>query len=216
MRVRSRLRHAAVASWAALMIALGDGCGARHRPPANDDGAVMLASMTRGPACDRSDQDTSRFMHLPLYRACAVSVKARAVTNDVRPEFRPSGRDRSCYSATIELAVDAAGRPEVRTARVVKATDPMYGHAVLAIIPALRFEPARLGGRTVRQLYQLREVLITRAGARWAGGAGARTPVSGSRTGAFGGAGAGGTTGSVPGSQPGSQLPTTSNPPPIC
>ena len=217
MRVRSRSCHVAIASWAALVIALGDGCGAKHRPAANDDGSVVLSSMTRGPACDRSDQDSSHFMHLPLYRACAVSVKARATTNDVRPEFRPSGRDRTCYSATIELAVDTAGRPEVRTARVVKATDPMYGHAVLAILPALRFEPARLGGRTVRQIYQLREVLITRAGARWAdGGAGTRAPVSGSRTGAFGGAGAGGATGPVPGSQPGSQLPTTSYPAPIC
>ena len=140
MRVR-RLCHVSIASWAALMIALGDGCGAKHPPAVNDTGSVMLSSMTRGPACDRSDQDTSRFMHVPLYRACAVSVKARAVTNDVRPEFRASGRDRSCYSATIELAVDTAGRPEVRTARVVKATDPMYGNAVLAILPALRFEP---------------------------------------------------------------------------
>jgi uncharacterized membrane protein YgcG len=217
MRVRSRLCHVSIASSAALVIVLGSACGAKHPPLGPDDGTVVLASMTRGPACDRSDQDTSRFMHLPLYRACAVSVKARVVTNDVRPEFRPSARDRSCYSATIDVAVDTAGRPEIRTARVVRTTDPMYGHAVLAILPALRFEPARLGGRPVRQLHQLREVLVVRAGGRWIeGGTGGRIAVSGSRTGTFMGGGGGGAAGAVPGSQPGSQLPTTSGPLPIC
>jgi hypothetical protein len=217
MHVRSRLCHLSIASSAAFVIALGNACGAKHPPMGPDDGTVVLSSMTRGAACDRSDQDTSRYMHLPLYRACAVSMTARVVTNDVRPDFRPSVRDRSCYSATIEMAVDTAGRPEIRTARVVRTTDPMYGHAVLGILPALRFEPARLGSRPVRQLYQLREILVVRAGGRWIeGGTGGRFTVSGSRTGTFMGGGGGGATGAVPGSQPGSQLPTTSGPPPIC
>ena len=66
-------------------------------------------------ACDHGDQDTSHYLHTPLYRACAVSVKARPVANDVRPEFRATGRDRSCFSAVIQLAVDTAGFPESRS-----------------------------------------------------------------------------------------------------
>ena len=129
-------------------------------------------------ACDHADQDTSHYLHTPLYRACAVSVKARAIANDVRPEYRPNGRDRSCFSAVIQVAVDTAGFPEGRTARVVRASDPGFAAAVLAIVPAMRFEPARLGEHRVRQLFELREVMVIRQGRAYFGG-GPRPAVAG-------------------------------------
>jgi hypothetical protein len=198
------------ASWA---IALLDGCGAKH--PHADDGDRMAVS-TGTPlarACDHGDQDTSHYLHTPLYRACAVSVKARPTNNDVRPDFRATGRDRSCFSAVIQVAVDTVGLPESRTARVVKANDPGFAAAVLAIVPALRFQPARLGERPVRQLFELREVMVIRQG-RGFFGSGPRPVVSGTR--GFGGGGGGGGMGTPPGSSPGSQLPTTASAPPIC
>jgi hypothetical protein len=117
------------------------------------------SSLVRGAACDRSDQDTTHFLHAPLYRACAVSLAAQRIASDMRPEFSSTGRSQSCYFALVELAVDTLGRPELRTARLVRASDPGFGAEVLALVPGLRFQPARLGDRRVRQLYQLREVL---------------------------------------------------------
>jgi hypothetical protein len=204
-------------SLACLAIALVDGCGAKH--PRADEGHALAAStgtpLARG--CDHGDQDTSHYLHTPLYRACAVSVKARPIANDVRPEFRATGRDRSCFSAVIQVAVDTAGYPEGRTARVVRATDPGFAAAVLAIVPTLRFEPARLGERRVRQLFEMREVMVTRQG-RAAFGGGPRPVASGTRGGGGMGSSMGGGMGGAgsPGSSPGSQLPTSASAPPMC
>ena len=141
MRVGYRSWPMVLVASALLAIVLLDGCGAKH-PRADNEEA--LAARTGTPlahrACDHGDQDTSHYLHTPLYRACAVSVKARPIANDARPEFRATGRDRSCFSAVIQVAVDTAGFPESRTARVVRATDP--GFADAARPPHDRTRPA--------------------------------------------------------------------------
>jgi hypothetical protein len=163
MCVPLRWSRLAVLSATLLVVLLAAGCASRRAVAARHDD-LDRASLVRGRPCDRSDQDTTRYLHLPLYRACAVTVAARRIPSDMRPEFFPASRDRSCFSALIEFAVDTLGRPEARSARLVKATDPSYGAAALAIVPGLRFEPARLGDRRVRQIYELREVLLLRRG----------------------------------------------------
>ena len=163
MRIPIRWSRVVVASATLLVAAFAAGCAARKAPASRQDD-LDRTTLVHGRACDRSDQDTTRYLHLPLYRACAVTVAARRIPSDIRPEFFPASRDRSCFSALIELAVDTLGRPEVRTARVVRATDPSFGAAALAIVPGLRFEPAWLGDRRVRQIYELREVLVLRRG----------------------------------------------------
>lgn len=161
MCIPLRWSRVAVLSSALLTVSVVTACATRRARDARLDD-LDRTSMVRGQACDRADQDTTHYLHLPLYRACAVTLGARRVATDVRPEFWPTGRDRNCFSALVHLAVDTLGRPEPRTARLVRASDPGYGAAVLAIIPTLRFEPAWLGGRRVRQLYELREVLLVR------------------------------------------------------
>jgi hypothetical protein len=180
MCVRSHCSRVVLLSSTLLTLTAATACGARRAAaPRYDD--LDHTSMVRGHACDRSDQDTSRYLHVPLYRNCAVSISARRVANDVRPEFWPTSRDRSCFLAVVELAVDTLGRPEPRTARVVRASDPGYAAAVLAIVPALRFEPARLGERRVRQIYELREVLLVRRGRGLEGAGDQRQQASASR-----------------------------------
>jgi hypothetical protein len=192
-------------------IVLLDGCAAKH-PREGDGGPVASTGTPLARACDHADQDTSHYLHTPLYRACAVSVKALAIANDVRPEYRPNGRDRSCFSAIIQVAVDTAGFPEGRTARVVRASDPGFAAAVLAIVPAMRFEPARLGDHRVRQLFELREVMVIRQGRAFFG-SGMRPAAAGTR--GFGGGG-GRTSSAPPGASSGSQLPSSASAPPMC
>jgi hypothetical protein len=213
MRVGFRSWPVVLVSSTLLAIVLLDGCGAKH-PHADDDALAASTGTPLRHGCDHADQDTTHYLHTPLYRACAVSVKARPITNDVRPEYRPTGRDRSCFSAVIQMAVDTAGFPESRTVRVVRATDPSFAAAVLAIVPAMRFEPARLGERRVRQLFELREVMVIRQGRSGFGG-GPRPVVAGAR-GFGGGIGGGGLTNTPPGSLPGSQLPTSGSGPSPC
>jgi hypothetical protein len=173
MCVRSRWSSVVVPSSTLLVMLLGAACGAgRGHSGRYDD--LDRTSLVRGAACDRSDQDTTHYLHLPLYRACAVTIAARRIANDMRPEFSPPGRDQNCFFALVELAVDTLGRPELRTTRLVRASDPGFGAEVLAVVPGLRFEPARLGDRRVRQLYQLREMLRTPRGRGLDGSAGQR------------------------------------------
>ena len=162
MCVRIRWSRVGVLPYA-LLVAFAAACASRPPAAARYDD-LDRATLVHGRACDRSDQDTTRYLHLPLYRSGAVTVAARRIPSDLRPDFFPASRERSCFAALIEFAVDTLGRPEVRTARLVRATDPSFGAATMAIVSGLRFEPARLGNRPVRQIYELREMLLLRRG----------------------------------------------------
>jgi hypothetical protein len=212
MRVGLHSWQVVLVASALSAIALLDGCSAKHPRADERDRLAATTGTPLARACDHGDQDTSHYLHTPLFRACAVSVKARPIANDVRPDFRPSGRDRSCFAAVIQVAVDTAGFPESRTARVVRATDPGFAAAVLAIVPAMRFEPARLGERPVRQLYDLREVMVIRQG-RTTFSSGPRPSMAGARVFGGGGGGGGGIPNTPPGSSPGSQLPMPASAP---
>jgi hypothetical protein len=107
----------------------------------------------RGRSCDRSDQDTSSYAHAPLYLTCAVDVPARLVEQRLQPDFRPDMHDRACYSARLTVAVDVMGHPEPGTVHIVRYTDRAYAQAVEAAVPGFRFEPARLEGEPVRQVF---------------------------------------------------------------
>ncbi len=180
MCVRIRCSRVVLLSSTVLTLILAAACAA-HRAPDSRLDDLDHTSMVRGHACDRSDQDTTHYLHVPLYLACAVTVAARRVANDLQPDFYPGGRDRSCFTAFIQLSVDTLGRPEMRTVRLVRASDPGFGAALLAIVPGLRFEPARLGDRRVRQIYEMREVLLVRRGRGLEASAGTRQAIGGAR-----------------------------------
>lgn len=70
----------------------------------------------------------------------------------MRPDFQSSASENGCLSAEVEFVVDAAGVPEFGSQRVVRATTRAFGEAVLAMVPRLKYEPARLAGAPVRQI----------------------------------------------------------------
>src|SRR4051812_21743223 len=67
-------------------------------------------------SCGLVGRDSVFALAGPVYHDCAVDRKARLVSTGVHPDFRPTAR--GCYSAEVEFVVDAAGRPEVGTARL--------------------------------------------------------------------------------------------------
>lgn len=56
--------------------------------------------------------------------------------------------------ARLSFVVDTLGRVEPGTATVMESTHPAFALAVQAALPRLRFAPARVGGRAVRQLVE--------------------------------------------------------------
>lgn len=53
-----------------------------------------------------------------------------------------------------QFVVDTMGRAEVRTFKVLKSSHDLFGTAVKNALPGMRFIPAEVGGRKVRQLVQ--------------------------------------------------------------
>lgn len=56
--------------------------------------------------------------------------------------------------ARLSFVVDTLGRVELETVRVIESTHPAFAVAVQAALPRMRFAPARVGGRAVRQLVE--------------------------------------------------------------
>lgn len=54
----------------------------------------------------------------------------------------------------LRFVVDTAGRVEPTTVQVVEASHPAFAAAVQGVLPRLRFTPARVGPRKVRQLVE--------------------------------------------------------------
>jgi protein TonB len=54
----------------------------------------------------------------------------------------------------VQFVVDTLGRPEVGTFRVLQATNAPFADAVRDVLPTMRFRPASIHGRLVRQLVQ--------------------------------------------------------------
>lgn len=53
-----------------------------------------------------------------------------------------------------QFVVDTTGRAEMNSYKVLKTTHELFGNAVRQALPGMRFIPAEVGGRKVRQLVQ--------------------------------------------------------------
>lgn len=115
-----------------------------------------------GGGCGLRPQDSTFAAAGPVYRDCAVKTKARLVTKDIHPDFRPTTRGNDCYSADLEYVVNARGEPETATARIVRTNNQGFAESVLSILPRWKFEPAKLDGVPVRQIVANHQAMMTR------------------------------------------------------
>ncbi len=69
------------------------------------------------------------------------------------PRYPQLLRDAGVEGATlVRFVVDTLGHVEQGTVQVVESTHPAFAVAVQAVLPQMRFSPARVGERKVRQL----------------------------------------------------------------
>ena len=86
---------------------------------------------------------------------CQVEKKVRRRGGEPRLDWRADPatvEPSSCYLAEFEFVVDTTGAVEEPTIRLLASTDGDYEDAVRESIFKLRYEPARLAGRKVRQV----------------------------------------------------------------
>ena len=55
----------------------------------------------------------------------------------------------------VQFVLDPTGSPDMQSIKVVKSSHPLFTAAVRKTLPSMRFEPARVDGRAVRQLVQV-------------------------------------------------------------
>ncbi len=96
---------------------------------------------------------------LPVYLVCQVDRPAREIRSTAVLRWDPSAeaQSNSCFRAEIRFVVDTLGVPELATLSLVSTNNRGYGRAVIAMAPDLRYSPARLDGRPVRQILTHRE-----------------------------------------------------------
>ena len=86
---------------------------------------------------------------------CQVDKQARRRGGEPKVNWQqtPGNVDPgSCYMAEFEFVVDTSGAIEEPSIRLISSTDGDYEDAVRETISKLRYEPARLAGRKVRQV----------------------------------------------------------------
>lgn len=126
-------------------------------------GCASAAGRTAGQqrSCGLDASDSLFAAGGPVYRDCSVDAKAQPITPNARFDFlRPPGGPQ-CYSAQVEFVVSATGYPEMRTARVVRATDKSFGDALLTAVGTWRYRPAIKDGHPVRQIVGERRTIQT-------------------------------------------------------
>ena len=54
-----------------------------------------------------------------------------------------------------QFVVDESGRAQADSVRFLRSDNRLFENAVMAVLPRMRFTPAEIGGRKVRQLVQM-------------------------------------------------------------
>jgi hypothetical protein len=105
--------------------------------------------------CTGEPPDSSALQAGPVYRDCEVDRPARLRTADLPVDFTPPAGNPGgarCYRAELQFVVDTTGRPEPLTVRSGRSNDRNLEDALRGHLDQLRYEPARLANRRVRQV----------------------------------------------------------------
>ncbi len=124
---------------------------------------LVLGLLLAGPAgaqekgknrCTGELPDSTLLEAGPVYRDCEVDRPARLRTADLPVDYTPPANlgGSRCLRAEFQFVVDTLGHPEPPTVRPGRSNDRGLESALRATVPQLRYEPARLGNRRVRQV----------------------------------------------------------------
>lgn len=84
-----------------------------------------------------------------------VEVQVALDPRSPMPRYPQLLRDAGVEGATlVRFVVDTLGRVEQGTVRMIESTHPAFALAVQAVLPQMRFSPARVGEKKVRQLVE--------------------------------------------------------------
>ncbi|HYV95966.1 MAG TPA: TonB family protein [Gemmatimonadaceae bacterium] len=119
--------------------------------------ADYLNAVRRGAAVGVESQGTARGADLnATYLSFQVEKPALQIAGPGTPEYPEILRASGIEGETdVSFVVDTTGRADESTLRILKSTHPLFADAVKRALPRMRFMPAEVQGRNVRQLVQL-------------------------------------------------------------
>jgi protein TonB len=90
------------------------------------------------------------------YTAGQVEKQVEVAPGNAPPRYPDALRDRGVEGSVVaQFVVDAAGRVEDGSVRFVRSDNVLFEAAVRTALMRMRFVPAEVGGRKVRQLVQM-------------------------------------------------------------
>jgi TonB family protein len=85
-----------------------------------------------------------------------VEKPATFATGGAAPRYPDALRKRHVEGEVLaQFVVDAAGYPETSTFKVLRSSNELFSNAVRSALGGLRFKPAEVGGRAVKQVVQM-------------------------------------------------------------
>jgi TonB family protein len=90
------------------------------------------------------------------YFVSEVDAPPTPLSDNPKPRYPESLLSRRIEGeAIVEFVVDARGRADMATFRVISATDPLFGYAVRDVLPRMRFRPGSIGGKKVKTVVRM-------------------------------------------------------------
>lgn len=88
-----------------------------------------------------------------IWKERDVEIAATFLPNSPSPEYPDILRRAGVEGeALVQFVVDSTGKADMTTFRVLHATHSLFADAVRNVLPRVRFSPAQVGNRRVRQL----------------------------------------------------------------
>ena len=90
------------------------------------------------------------------YLVSEVDAPPASLSGNPTPRYPEFLRSRGVEGETVvEFVVDARGRADMATFRVISATHPLFGDAVRDVLPRMRFRPGSIGGKKVKTVVRI-------------------------------------------------------------
>lgn len=127
-----------------------EGMGQRVRGSGPGESAVASVSSDDGPEQIAVPTDDP---YENAFSSVEVETAAERDPTSAAPAYPPDLMQAGIEGyAAMRFVVDSLGKVDLSSVRVLETTHPGFAAAVKAAMPGMRFTPARLGNRPVRQL----------------------------------------------------------------
>ncbi len=99
--------------------------------------------------------DTTASAGDDVYTSFEVDNAVQVSSGSTVPGYPPDLLKRRIQGkVVVRFIVDTTGTVDIKSLEILNSTDPQFAASVLAALPGMRFSPARLNGKRVRQLVE--------------------------------------------------------------